>query len=77
MIERVCGDFLLQLVDRAEGLGLLGEFQRGARCGDCAVVGFRFRHQRQRLLGLLDIAGGEIAARQARQRGDVARVLLQ
>ena len=38
---------------------------------------FGRRHQRERLLGLLDRAGGDVAAREAGERRDVLRLLLQ
>ena len=52
MIERIGLDLLLQLVDRADRLGLLGELERGARGGDRRLVALGFRHQGERLLGL-------------------------
>ena len=72
MIERIGGDFFFQLAERPERLGLLGEFERGARGGDRRLVALGFRHQRERLLGLLERAGLDIAAREAGERRHIA-----
>jgi hypothetical protein len=63
MIERVCGDFLFQLGDRPDCLRLLGEIDRGLHGLDRGVVALGFRHHGQRLLGLLDRAGRDVAFR--------------
>ena len=76
MIERIGGDLFLQLVDRSDRLGLLGELERGARGRDRGVVALGFRHHGERLLGLLESPVCDVAAREPGKRGDVAAVLL-
>src|SRR5262249_54323040 len=56
---------------------LLGDLERRLGGGDRGIVALGFRHQGQRLLGLLGGAGAHVAAREAGERGDVAAVLRQ
>ena len=74
MIERVCGDFLFQFGDRPNRLCLLGEIERSLHGLDRRVIAFGLRHQRERLLGLLDRAGRDVAFREPRQRRDVGGI---
>src|ERR1700716_2150908 len=59
VIERIGGNLLLQLGDRAEGGSLLGQLDRGADRRHRRVVALGLRHHRERLLGLVDRAGLE------------------
>ena len=77
MVERVCGDFLFQLGHRTDRLGLLGEIDRGLHRLDGGVIALRFRHHRQRLLGLLDRARRHVAFRQPGQGGDIGGIETQ
>ena len=70
-------DLGLELAGIARLAGELGQVQRRAHAGDGSGLALVGRHQAQRLLGALDIAALEIAARQARERRHVLRVLLQ
>ena len=73
MVERIGGDLLLKLADRADRAGLLGDFERRARGRDGGVVALGLRHLGERLLGLLELVGRDIAAREAGERRDVGR----
>ena len=77
MVERIGGDFLFKLADRADRLRLLGDFERGAGRRDRGVVALGLRHQRERLLRLIERAGLHIGARKPGQRRHVAGVLGQ
>ena len=77
MVERIRGDFLFKLADRADRLRLLGDFERRARRHDRGIVALGLGHQRERLLRLLDRAGLHIGAREAGERRHAARLLLQ
>src|ERR1700675_4141479 len=68
MIERISEDLLFELGNGAERLGLLGEFERGARRRDRGVVLFAVRHHGKRLPRLVERAGLDVAAPQARKR---------
>ena len=74
MIERVCGDFLFQFGDRADGLRLFGEIDRGLHGLDRRVVALGFRHHGDGLLGLLDRACRHVAFRQPRECRDIGGV---
>src|SRR4051794_39285334 len=52
MIERVCGDFLFQLDNGPELLGLLGEIDCGLHGFHSGVVALGFGYHGERLLGL-------------------------
>src|SRR5271170_5910328 len=74
MVERIGGDFLLQLGYRPEILCLFGKLERRAGGKDRRIVPLGFGNQRQRLLGLLGGAGFDIASRQSGEGLDVAIV---
>ena len=77
MVERIGEHLLLELGDRADRARLLGEFERRARGGDRRLVALGFRHHGERLLGLLDRAGLDVAAREPGERVHVGGVLGQ
>jgi hypothetical protein len=77
MVERVCGDLLLQLGHRTDCLGLLGEVDRGLHRLDGGVIALGFRHHRQRLLGLFERARRHVAFRQPGKGRDIGGVEAQ
>ena len=77
MVERIGGNLSLQLIDRSDRFGLLGDVERGARGGDRRFVALGLRHHGERLLGLLERAGLHIAARETGERRDIAAILSQ
>src|SRR4029079_5603951 len=75
VVERIGGDFLLQVGERADRLCLLGEIEGRARGYDRGVVRLRAPHWGELLPRLVERAGLDMGARQTRQRLHVTVVL--
>ena len=78
-VRRVALDRLRQFgqVGAGGGGGFARQFERGAGAGDRRGIGFGCRRQGERLLRADQIVRGDIAARQAGDRVDIAAVPLQ
>ena len=76
MIERVFGDPLFEIGDRSKGCGLFGDLERGARRrhGGLIVLA-EGRNHGERLLGLFERAGLDIAAGETGKRVNVRGIL--
>ena len=77
VVERIGGDFLLELGDRPERFRLLGKIERGLGRDDGRVIALGLGHHGERLPRLLERAGLDITAHQAGKSRDVGIVLGQ
>src|SRR4029077_1487351 len=68
VVERIGGDLLLELADRAERLGLLGKLEGGGGRCDAGVILLALRHHGERLPRLIERASLHIGARQTAER---------
>ena len=75
MVERVGGDLRFKLLHVAERAGGFLQLDGGAHGGDRAVIGGAGGREGKRRLGLFEIAGGELGAREADDGGEILGLL--
>ena len=74
MIERIGKNFLFQVCHRSDRLCLLGNLERGAGGGDRRIVPLGFGNKSEGLLGLIECARSDVAARETGKRLHVRAV---
>src|SRR5918994_5976558 len=77
MIDRIRLEAALEFRQVAEGCGLLGEFDRGARAGERRIVGLGLRRHGDEAPGRFDVAEVHMELREGGERRDVLGVLSQ